>query len=384
MRGFAALMVVLIHTSGRTEYSWLGFHGYGPIALFVLSGFLLYRPWARWVMGVADRPSVRAFALRRGFRIFPAYWVVFLVWAAAYPAAFPGSARQWVEDLTLLSSLEFFALPSGLEQVWSLGVELSWYLALPFVGLAVFAFVRSVPDRARHAAHLAALGVSVLVSVAWTVWVHHERLVDERLWLPRYLWCFALGAFIGMLMEADRARIPLLPRVRAAMGHPWLMLVGAVVFTAVGVSSLAGPHTVGIRTTLTESFVRTLCSMGLAGTLLAASVFGGPGSPIVRFMSTRFMQAMGRWSYGIYLWHLPLIVVLWEDFSFPSGVTGLVVWLLAVVAVSVVLGALTFAWVEQPTMDWSRKLASRYEPRQPSRGGKRAAGREIPSVSSRA
>ena len=62
--GLAALLVVLIHTSGVTEFDWLGLPTYGPVSLFVISGFLLYRPWARWSLGQARRPDLGQFVLR--------------------------------------------------------------------------------------------------------------------------------------------------------------------------------------------------------------------------------------------------------------------------------------------------------------------------------
>ena len=65
LRGFAALMVVLIHSAGQTDYPGFGVQSYGPVSLFVLSGFLLYRPWSSWAIAQASRPSVRTFSRRR-------------------------------------------------------------------------------------------------------------------------------------------------------------------------------------------------------------------------------------------------------------------------------------------------------------------------------
>src|SRR5690606_2367483 len=108
--------------------------------------------------------------------------------------------------------------------------------------------------------------------------------------------------------------------------------------------------------------------IGLAVSLLAISVFSGPQAPVVRFMSSRFMQATGRWSYGIYLWHLPLIVLLWEDVAFPTGWWGLAVWLVTVTAISTLLGAATYAWLEVPTMAWSKRQSARVEASRAARG----------------
>jgi peptidoglycan/LPS O-acetylase OafA/YrhL len=101
LRGFAALMVVVLHVAVLTDYPWLGIPDYGPVSLFVLSGFLLFRPWARWALRTGTRPSVRTFAYRRVTRIFPAYLVVLLVVTLVYPPARPDGIGQWLRAMTL-------------------------------------------------------------------------------------------------------------------------------------------------------------------------------------------------------------------------------------------------------------------------------------------
>src|SRR3712207_5648557 len=135
LRGFAALMVLLIHSAGRTDYPGFGVQGYGPVALFVLSGFLLYRPWSMWALRDGKQPSVRTFARRRLARIFPAYLVVLLAFAVIYPASQPNGFDGWLRALTLTGTFASDGLRPGLEQTWSLGTELTWYVALPVMGL---------------------------------------------------------------------------------------------------------------------------------------------------------------------------------------------------------------------------------------------------------
>ena len=96
LRGFAALAVVAVHASGRTDFDWFGIHGYGPVSLFVLSGFLLYRPWSMWALSRGTRPEVRTFARRRLLRIFPAYLVVMLAIAVMLPESQPLGPDGWL------------------------------------------------------------------------------------------------------------------------------------------------------------------------------------------------------------------------------------------------------------------------------------------------
>lgn len=378
MRGFAALMVVLIHVTGRTEYPWLGVHGYGPIALFVLSGFLLYRPFARWVLGVAPRPNLRDYAIRRVLRIFPAYWAVLHIWYFVYPAAVPSSFGTYLKQLTLINTLEFFGLVQGLQQSWSMGTELTWYLALPLLALLAHTVVPKVTARHRVKVHVAMLLTALPVSVGWLWFVHHEsQWMSAGMWLPKFIACFAFGALVAMMMEAERAGLTTITRGRKLMEDPWLLPLLAVLFVVVGTSEWGGPHTFEALT-LSQELVRDGAAFGLAGTLLVISTFSGPRAPFVRLLSTRWMQATGRWSYGIYLWHMPLIVLLASDRTFPEGPGGVLLWLLWVVPISYLLGAASYAWVEVPTMGWSKKLTTRS-----NRGGVRAArpGQPAPASS---
>ncbi|WP_110238642.1 acyltransferase family protein [Nocardioides gilvus] len=361
MRGFAALMVVLVHTAGKTEYPWLGVHGYGPIALFVLSGFLLYRPFGRWIMGWAPRPSLPGFAIRRVLRIFPAYWVTLHVWYFIYPKAVPDTFGEWIRDLTLVNTLQFFELTVGLEQAWSMGVELTWYLALPILAIVLHGVVPRVPERHRLKAHVGILVAIFPVSVAYLAWAHQQDVWDSAgMWLPRYLICFAFGALIGLMMDAERAGATDITRGRKIMTDPWLLPMLALVFAAVAISEWSGPVSF-TKLTLTQEYVRDGAGLGLAGTLLIISVFSGPGAPLVRLLSSRVMQATGRWSYGIYLWHLPVITILAEDVTFQEGPQGLFFRLLWLLPIAYLLGAMSYAWVETPAMQWAKHLSKPYD-----------------------
>jgi peptidoglycan/LPS O-acetylase OafA/YrhL len=356
LRGFAALMVVLIHTSGHTGYPWLGVKGFGPISLFVLSGFLLYRPWARWMLRLGRRPSVRSFAIRRLCRIFPAYLVVLLVVAAVYPPSTPNGLEGWLRGLTLTGIYASDGLRPGMEQTWSLGTELSWYVALPLLAVLPPLVVRRRSPRQAYWLTFAMLSLSLPVSAAWVWWVEVNHLgiyFTYSFWLPGSLFCFSSGALVALLVEGSQAGIVNVSRLHFVTHHWFLMLI-ALAAVAVGSSSLSGPD-LYVPATFGERQVRTGCALVLAVSLLLLAVFGDLKSPVNRLMGSRGAVATGRWSYGIYLWHLPVIAVLFTDFTFPAGVPGLILALAVVLTISVTLSAATFAWVERPAMDWSHR-----------------------------
>lgn len=361
LRGFAALMVVLIHTSVLTEYAWIGIPEYGPVSLFVLSGFLLYRPWARWGMGVAVAPSVPDFARRRLARIFPAYLVVLVAVSLIYPPDRPEGLGDWFRAVTLTWIYVPDDLRLALFQTWSLCTELSWYVALPVMAGATGVFARRLSPRAGFRLTIAMLCLSLPISAAWRWWVHSEdkeQYFTYSFWLPAFLFCFAGGAMVSHFVEGERAGLVSLRRLRRFTADRWALPVLALAVALLGTSSVGGPP--GFEpVSYAEHQVRTVCATAVAVILLAGVVLAPTTAPLTRLLSTRWFVAIGRWSYGIYLWHLPVIVILERDITFPDGPVGLAWRLVWTLAISIPLGAATYAWVERPVIAWSRRARDR-------------------------
>ncbi|MCX6395369.1 MAG: acyltransferase [Propionibacteriales bacterium] len=357
LRGFAALAVVSVHASGRTDFDWFGIHGYGPVSLFVLSGFLLFSPWSRWTLGRSHRPVIRTFARRRLLRIFPAYLAVMLIVAVMLPVSQPVGFWGWVRALTLTGTFASDGLRPGLEQTWSLGTELTWYIALPFIGLLAGLVARRFGGRSAFNSTLVLLALSIPISVAWRIWTEVEDLGKEftySFWLPGFLVCFAGGAAVAHFLEGERAGLVDLSRVRSWFQNHWVLLAVVVVVVLVCNSALGGP-TAYVPATFSERQVRFFCSTALALILLLAAVLSRPTSPQIRIMSSRFLTATGRWSYGIYLWHLPLIELIEDDFVHRTGFGGFLLWMSCIFAIAIPLGAATYAWVEKPAIEWSKR-----------------------------
>ncbi len=358
LRGFAALMVVLVHTAGNTDYPGIGIPSYGPVSLFVLSGYLLYRPWARWGMKVADRPSLRVFARRRLARIFPAYLLVFFAIAIIYPPSRPETAGGWFRATTLTWIYHSGELRTAMLHTWSLCTELSWYVALPVMAGITTAVARRRSPRAGFWISVALISLGLPISIAWRLWVRAEGLgiyFTYTFWLPGYLVCFAGGALVALFVEGYRAGLVSLPRVRSLASDSWALLLVCLAAALLGTSSLGGASGFVARGVGQER-LRFACALVIAVTLLVIVVLGRPDSPLSRLLSTNWFNAVGRWSYGIYLWHLPLIVMTEQGMSFPDGIGGLVLRLLWILGLSIPLSAATYAWVERPAIRWSQRL----------------------------
>ncbi|WP_081795454.1 acyltransferase family protein [Nocardioides sp. URHA0020] len=358
LRGFAALMVVLVHSTVRTQYPWLGLPSYGPVALFVLSGFLLYRPWARWTLRLGSSPDVFVYSRRRLSRIFPAYLVMLFIVALVYPPARPVGADGWFYSVTLTWIYVRGHFPDVLAHTWSLATEVSWYVALPMMAGVSGLIARRFAARTALRITTGLIALSLPVTIGWEYWIYANHLAiyfTYSFWLPAFLVCFAGGALVALYMEAYAAGITSLPRLRRLTADRWAVPLFVVGIALLGTSVLGGsdgyvPHTFG------EDQVRFASVTTIALSLLTAVVFGPANAPVARLMSSTVLATAGRWSYGIYLWHLPVIVILDQRLTYPDGaVANLVMRLVWVLGISVPLAAATYAWVEKPAIDWSRR-----------------------------
>lgn len=358
-RGLAALVVLVVHGAGHTAYPDIGLHGYGPIALFTLSGYLLISPWAKWAMGKAGRPDIRTFARRRVMRIFPAYLVVLLAVAVVYPASRPRDGMSWVRAVTLTNFLAPDGLRPAMQHVWSMGTELSWYIALPllggFLGLLGRTVFRRSPNRAMYVLVVLSLGVTV----GWVVWVDRSihdlsGLLTLPMWLPAFLAVFALGAMVKFLESSPRSPLREGGWLVALASRSWVVALASAVAVAVIVSDWSGPAGY-VPLTFSERQTRNVACVALALMLLIGIVAAKPQSAVMRAFSGRLIVAMGRWSYGVYLWHLPVTIILSENMTVPGGPVGFVAWILLLLGISAGLGAMTYAWVERPAIAWSKR-----------------------------
>ena len=214
IRAVAALLVMLTHaayTTGKYTHGYAGLvwsrAEIGVPIFFVLSGFLLFSPWVKAAATGEAPPSVRRYAWHRVRRIMPAYVVTVLAAYLLYHfrTAGPNPGHTWeglFRNLTLTQiytdNYLYSFLHQGLTQMWSLAVEVAFYIVLP--ALAYLLLVVLCRRQWRPGLLLAGLGGLALLTPAWLILVHTTDFLPDaaRLWLPTYLVWF-LG---GMLLAA--------------------------------------------------------------------------------------------------------------------------------------------------------------------------------------
>jgi peptidoglycan/LPS O-acetylase OafA/YrhL len=306
VRALAALLVVATHaayTTGKYTHGYVGLvfsrMEIGVPIFFVLSGFLLFGPWVRATVAGATAPSLRRYAQHRVRRIMPAYAVTVLAAYLIYHFhdAGPNPGHSWnglLRNLTLTQiytdSYLFSHLHQGLTQMWSLAVEVAFYLTLPVI--AYLLLVVLCRRRWKPGLLLAGLAGLALISPAWMVLVHTVDFLPDgaRLWLPGYL-----AWFIGGMMLA----------VLSAVGsqcHWFLAVPLAVLCYVIAATPIAGEATTS-PTGLAQAVVKIVFYAVIATLMVAPLVLGNRGA-YSRLLGSRPMVWLGEISYEIFLVHL--------------------------------------------------------------------------------
>lgn len=327
LRAIAILGVLLHHTRHQPFHA---LHGYrGVWVFFVLSGFLITTLALREETR-AGRLDIRAFMVRRAFRILPLYYLAlgaYLVWVLAlgmepHAARFQSHLLNYLFYTPELPIFEYrFQIPFG--QTWSLGIEEKFYLLWP-----VLAFGLLARSRHRLPVTLGLLAVTGLftASEGWLgqMWASYMDIL--------------IGCVVAQLMHrrATYERLAVLGRTPVA----WAVVI------AFGLSALASGT--GLR--LPDRLFSVLAAVALIALVTNRR---GPAT----LMSSPVLVRLGVWSYAIYLTHTIVFEIVnpWM----PAGRVGDCLTLLAMLAIDVPLCWLLHIWIEKPLIRLGRRLAAR-------------------------
>jgi peptidoglycan/LPS O-acetylase OafA/YrhL len=307
---------------------------------FALTGFLLWRGHAAAARGLRHRPPTGHYLRSRLVRIMPAYLVAVVVILTLLPEANHASSTVWLANLTLTQVYVPLTLTAGLTQMWSLSVEVTFYLALPL--LAFFAY--RLPVRAR----VPAITAVALASLAWGLLpIHTAEGVNFLNWPPAYASWFAAG-----MLLAEWTVSPVGWPHRLARNP--LMIYGiALVAYLISASPLAGPKDL-VPATLGQFVVRTSMGAVVAGALLAPLVLDRPDSAH-RILGSRVMVTLGRWSYGLFIWHLAALVMVFPMIGKFMFNGDLVVVFVLTTVLGFAMAAVSYALIESPCRNALRR-----------------------------
>jgi peptidoglycan/LPS O-acetylase OafA/YrhL len=270
----------------------------GLVLFFVLSGFLLYQPWVRAAVDGGPAPRLGAYVVRRAARILPAYYLaltgsVLLLWGYD---RLPGVRLPDASDLWLFAvfgqNFKDATLMKLDPPMWTLAVEMMFYACLPLLGwAAIRAQRRTRPAQAVVPLAFLALGVAYNWAAA-----HDPHTPDTMTKiLPAMAPYFALGMLAAV---AARGRV----LGRRAVGMSIFLGAAAVVADAAWAAVEAKHGSTAIELRIWRD--------DLAAAGCAAIIWAVAGArDAVPVVGSRLMSWLGRVSYGIYLWHVP--VLLW-------------------------------------------------------------------------
>lgn len=373
LRAIAALTVFLGHTflgvhslaTHRSLLIWAGLMAYQGVGIFFLiSGFLLYRPFL-----VARRggPPLRVlpYARRRFLRIVPAYWAALTIFIAAGFVSGVTAHNWWIfYGFGQIYSSD--TIRGGIGVAWTLAVEVTFYAVLPlFAWLAgkLGAGARSV---AGDLLLLVALSAASLVIRADTSPVHVAQLSTLA---TNFLW-FALGMGMAVLSVVLENR-PAPAWLRGVLPRSWPLIswtVAGLLFVllhAVAVGSIA------LSASVTEVAANALYGLVALFILLPAAFGETSGGAVRGVLRARPLAWIGLVSYGVYLYHTIVIAQVEKALPSGGGAGHYLAVTLCSLLVTLLCAAASYYALERPIMRVGRS-------RRPGRSGAvSASGREL-------
>ena len=351
VRALAVLSVLAVHAPGGQDLPdpfarLVGQLGIGVTFFFVISGFLLYRPFIASRAAGAASPPVPTYGKRRFLRIYPAYWLaltVLTVLPGFVGASDGGGGAQYalVQTLPILGGPVCFGFSDcDLAQTWSLVVELSFYLLLPLYVFAAGRLTRRLDLATWVRVELSLLAVLAALSLVAryllgqpaTPWVGQTVVGDFA--------GFAVGMAFAVVSVAGSAGGGVATAVSAAGRRP-----GAV--WALAAATFVGLCAWLPRNVFAESngqmLVANVIEVAVACLVTLPAVFGeaSVGWPR-RLLAHPVVAWIGLVSYGVFLWHF----AIGGEFSELPFVLAVPV----VAALSIGVAALSYYLVERPIL----------------------------------
>jgi peptidoglycan/LPS O-acetylase OafA/YrhL len=357
MRACAAMGVVVTHVAFQTGHSsgaagrLFGRFDLAVAVFFTLSGFLLWRGHAAAARSSGSRPRTGHYLRSRAVRIMPAYVVAVVVILTLLPDADHASLTVWLANLTLTQIYVPLTLTGGLTQMWSLSVEVSFYLALPILAL----LARRLPVRARVPA------IAALAALSWAwgwVPVHSGSGINPLNWPPAFFSWFAAGMLLAEWAHSGIGLPHRFARRRVVMA------VVAVLAYLVAASPLAGPEGL-VPGTAPQFAVKVAAGSVVAFALVAPLVLDRVNTPH-RVLGSTGMVTLGRWSYGLFVWHLAALAMVFPvlgTFPFTGRMPSVLVLTLIF---GWAIASVSYGLVESPCRQALRRWEKRHEPAETS------------------
>jgi peptidoglycan/LPS O-acetylase OafA/YrhL len=377
LRAIGAIAVVVTHVSFATGFSFRsGFAGgitsrleAGVAVFFVLSGFLLFRPFALAAATGLRRPGTGPYLWRRALRILPAYWAMLLVGMLALAVNRQAPLGDWLRYATLTEIYQQGWNRQGIAHTWSLATEAVFYILLPALAMATLAG-RWRPRRSLWAIVCFGVVVSGLWYAGMVVGI--TNIYKHTAWFPTYAFWFSAGMALAIAHVALRTgtaprRWSMLDQMGAAPVTCWAIAVSLLIIAS---TPLAGPRHLG-EYTIAQLVAKHVLYLSVAVMILIPTTFG-PHDRYKRLLEGRTSHWLALLSYGVFLWHPLVIEAIYLGGNRPRFTGGLVTISALTLAGSLVMATLSYYLVERPFMQlsylWADRRPQLRQPEQADRG----------------
>jgi peptidoglycan/LPS O-acetylase OafA/YrhL len=361
LRAISVVAVILYHAG----FGWMHGGFLGVEVFFVVSGYLITSLLLQ-EKEVAGGTNLPQFWLRRARRLLPALFAVLILiglWVALFgsPQQQSDMHRDYLPGIfyfanwgQIVGGAQYFGNFSPLRHLWSLAVEEQWYLIWPLTFVLI-------SRRSRKASHtgrwvlLAALGVMALT---WFL-ASPSELTSDRI---NFLYLSTLTRSSGLLLGAGAAFMwrPWRAKSASSSGAGAVLSIasfGAVLLLVQAFRTVHLTERALFRWQLPAVSVLSLVAIAVVvhpAALWARTVFG-----------SRPLVAIGKRSYGIYLWSWPISVVCgaydgtWKRFIWAMSVTAVVSeFSYQYIETPIRRGALKQWFRRQRDVDWSTRTLS--------------------------
>ena len=361
VRAIATLLIVIYHlfsVSGQTinNPNGLGqFSGRLNVAVsvfFVLSGYLLSKPFLEGILKNTPFPKPNAFYIKRIVRIMPAYWLALLILWKINAVNIPNTSG-FIRNILLIHPLTVANVFSGITQTWTLSVELFYYLSLPWIALVIKTRTKNKSPEESLRCIFLILSTLYISSYLFRVFLHYVQIKffeTHAILLPAHIDTFALGMCIATATVALEAFPHLkVRRSRLAQMSPIFFFMSAATWfwsTQIGwgLDFNASPF----RVELFGHFLYGISSFCL---ILPFCLDQGD-SRIVKIMSSQILVWLGTISYGMYLWHFLFLDGHFANTHLPYQISdmGIATRMLITIPCSITLASISYYLIERPLL----------------------------------
>lgn len=346
LRAVAALAVFFFHLTWRSRTladsplgSLTGHLDLGVEVFFVLSGFLIFGPFATALTRGRRLPAPLSYAARRAGRVWPGYLVALVASLWLGLTAVEGTSG-FLKHASLTYTYFDDREGRGLAVAWTLVVEVSFYLFVPLVARALLVARRRAVEAS----------VCLILAGAWFQHlVAYSRDTGNAVRvLPPALLTLGVGMlFASVRSHGDEGGGPIADGVRWLARRPLVPLAAAAVaFGLVLLFVDAGPD---LHQRPGQRFGNELGQAVVAAGLALPVLLGSGPRRWLRFLSHPLVAYGGTISYGFYLWHVPVLAWLRPLLVDGSALVAVAGW---VVGLGVTAAAAVLSWhlVEQPVI----------------------------------